>query len=108
MILQPGEVVLIRMAFHQASGSKVRPALAIFDSGDDDFIAAPVTSQLRKSEYDLAFIDWRAADLNVASSVRLHKLAVLEKFDVVRSLGLISAPDHESLYAILCRMFCPR
>lgn len=66
-----GEVVLIRIQFHQATGGKVRPAVVLLDSGDDDFVAAPVTSQARNSEYDLAIQDWRGAGLNVASHIRI-------------------------------------
>ncbi len=93
-MLRIGEVVLIRMDFHQTSGSKIRPALVLLDTGDADFVAAPITSQSRLSEYDLALTDWRFAGLNVASSVRVHKLAVLAKADIVRSLGNISEVDH--------------
>jgi len=39
MTLQTGDVVLIRMRFHQTQGSKVRPALVLLDTGDDDFVA---------------------------------------------------------------------
>lgn len=41
MTLRPGEVVLIRIDFHQASGGKVRPAVVLLDAGDDDFVGAP-------------------------------------------------------------------
>ena len=44
MTLQFGEVVLIRI---QATGAKVRPAVVLLDSGDDDFVAAPIKSQVR-------------------------------------------------------------
>jgi hypothetical protein len=47
MTLRLGEVVLIRMQFHQSSGSKIRPALVLLDTADDDFVAAPITSQAR-------------------------------------------------------------
>ena len=104
-MLQVGEVVLIRMQFHQAPGSKIRPALVCLDTGDDDFVAAPITSQAKVSEYDLAISDWRAAGLNVASSVRVHKLTVLAKSDIVRGLGLIAENDRESLSALLCKIF---
>jgi mRNA interferase MazF len=63
MTLRFGEVVLIRMQFHQAAGAKVRPALVVLDTGDDDFVAAPITSQARHSDYDLAMEDWRTAGL---------------------------------------------
>lgn len=108
MKLQAGEVVLIRMQFHQAPGAKIRPALVVLDSGDDDFIAAPVTSQSRFSDYDLTLADWQSAGLNVPSTVRMHKLAVLAKSDIVRRLGICSAVDRESAVKLLCGMFCPR
>jgi hypothetical protein len=58
------------------------------------------------SEYDLAIEDWRAAGLNVASSVSIHKLTVLAKAEVLQSLGSLSDADRASLIAILCRAFC--
>jgi mRNA interferase MazF len=54
-----GDVVLLRMEFHQTAGGKVRPAIVLLDTGDDDFVAAPVTSRPRLSEYDLPVRDGR-------------------------------------------------
>ena len=71
MTLRLGELVLIRVQFLQGAGGKIRPALIVLDTGDDDFVAAPVTSQSRNSEFDLAIENWRFAGLNVASTVRL-------------------------------------
>src|SRR6266542_4359642 len=97
MTLRFGEVVLIRMQFHQATGAKVRPALVLLDTGDDDFVAAPITSQLRHTDYDLMLGDWREAGLNVASCVRIHKLTVLPKADIVRGLATVFVRDGELL-----------
>ena len=108
MTLQAGDVVLIRTQFHQAQGSTIRCALMLLDTGDDDFVAAPVTSQARASEFDFAILDWRAAGLNVPSSARIHKLTVLPKTYVVRRLGSCADPDHASLLEALCRIFCQR
>ena len=77
MKLRVAEVVLIRMQFHQAPGSKIRPALVLMDSGGEDFVAAPITSQPRASEFDLVVADWKSAGLNVPSMARVHKLTVL-------------------------------
>lgn len=95
------------MRFHQTEGSKVRPALVLLDAGDDDFVAAPITSQLRSSQFDFSLLDWQAAGLNVPSCARVHKLAVLPKPDLVRRLGLCSASDREALHIALCKTFCP-
>lgn len=108
MTLQTGDVVLIRMQFHQVQGSKIRPALVLLDTGDDDFVGAPITSQARSAEFDFSLLDWRAAGLNVSSLARLHKLTVLPKSDVVRKLGSCSASDRDSMHAALCKAFCPK
>jgi hypothetical protein len=64
------------------AGSKVRPALVLLDTGD--FAAAPITSQARHSDYDVTLEDWRTAGLNAMSYVRVHKLNVVAKADIVR------------------------
>jgi mRNA interferase MazF len=87
MTLRPGEVVLIRIDYHQTPGGKIRPAAVLLDSGDDDFVAAPITSHPRRSDFDVAIGHWREAGLNVASTIRIHKLTVLAKDDIVRRLG---------------------
>ena len=69
MTLRPGEMVLIRMKFHEAFGSKIRLAIVVLDAGDDDFVVAPITSQPRLSEQDFVITNWKAAGLNVPSSV---------------------------------------
>jgi hypothetical protein len=96
------------MQFHQTQGSTIRPALVLLDTGDDDFVAAPITSRLRSAEFDFPFLDWRSAGLNVPSSARLHKLTVLPKLDLVRKLGSCSAPDRDVLHASLGKAFCPK
>lgn len=77
MKLRPAEVVLIRMQFLQAQGSKVRPAMVLLDSGDDDFVAAPITSQPKTDDFDLKMTNWSAAGLDVPFTVRVHKLTAL-------------------------------
>lgn len=76
--------------------------------GDDDFVAAPITSRDRQSGYDSAIQEWRTAGLNVASWIRVHKLTVLAKADIVRSLSILEQRDGDSLDAVLCRIFCRR
>ncbi len=105
MRIQFGEVILIRMEFHQATGGKVRPGVAVLDAGDDDFVVAPITSRVRTSEFDLPLQEWRTAGLNVPSFVRLDKLTVLAKADIVRRLGKVADSDREALVQILSRIF---
>jgi PemK-like, MazF-like toxin of type II toxin-antitoxin system len=100
-----GDLVLLRMEFHQTAGGKVRPAVVPLDAGDDDFVAAPITSRQRPSEYDHAIQDWKAAELNVPSFIRVYKLTVLPKSGIARQLGNLAKPDRDALIRILARAF---
>jgi mRNA interferase MazF len=93
------------MEFHQTAGGKVRPAIVLLDTGDDDFVAAPVTSRPKLSEYDLPIQDWKIATLNVPSWIRVHKLTVLPKSGMVRQLGTLTGPDRDALVQLLARAF---
>jgi mRNA-degrading endonuclease toxin of MazEF toxin-antitoxin module len=105
MKLQIGDVILLRMEFHQTEGGKVRPAIVLLDAGDADFVAAPVTSRPRLSEYDLPVEEWKEAGLNVPSFIRIHKLTVLPKNGIVRKLGSLTKSDRDALTRILARAF---
>ena len=105
MTLRPGEVVLIRIDFHQTQGAKVRPAVVLLDSGDDDFVAAPITSSRRVSGFDVPIHQWREAGLNIASTIRVHKLTVLAKDEVVRRLGELSGAGRIALTEVLRHAF---
>ena len=107
MPLHFGDIVLIEVPFHQVQGSKIRPATVVLDSGDEDFVAAPITSRPGAAEFDLVLQDWRNAGLNVPSTVRLHKIAVLSKAIIRRTVGRLAATDLASVHAKLCRAFCP-
>jgi mRNA interferase MazF len=105
MTLRAGEVVLIRIDFHQTPGGKLRPAVVLLDSGDDDFVGAPVTSRLRVSDFDVPIQQWREAGLNAASSIRVHKLTVLAKDEIVRRIGELAGADRTALTEVLRRAF---
>src|SRR5580704_5967690 len=105
MTLRAGEVVLIRISFHQTAGGKVRPAVVLLDSGDDDFVAAPITSRPRSSDFDVPIRQWREAGLNTASTIRVHKLTVLAKDEVVHRVGELAGADRTVLSKVLRRCF---
>jgi mRNA interferase MazF len=105
MTFRPGDVVLIRIDFHQTAGGKVRPAVVLLDSGDDDFVAAPITSSHRVSSFDVPILQWREAGLNTASTIRVHKLTVLAKDEAVRRLGELASADRIALSEVLRRAF---
>lgn len=83
----------------------MRPCVVLLDTADDDFVAAPVTSRLRVSDYDLPIHQWREAGLNVVSVIRVHKLTVLSKDEVVRRIGKLATADRVALTGVLHRAF---
>jgi len=105
MTLRPGEVVLIRIEFHQRSGGKLRPAVVLLDSADEDFVAAPITSRARVTDFDVPIREWREAGLNTPSTIRAHKLTVLAKDEIVRRLGELGLSDQTALREVLRRAF---
>src|SRR5664279_446061 len=105
MTLRSGEVVLIRIEFHQRSGGKLGPAVVLLDSADEDFVAAPIISHRRDSDFDVPIHQWREAGLNTPSTIRVHKLTVLAKDEIVRHLGELAAADRAALAEVLRRSF---
>jgi mRNA interferase MazF len=88
-----GELLLVSFPFADITGAKRRPALVLFDTGDEDIIVARVTSQTVESEFDVELLDWQQAGLLIPSVVRIHKVATLEKRLVERNLGTLTPSD---------------
>ena len=84
-----GDVVLAEFVFTTGINSKVRPAIVIPDAGDDDVLCAIMTSQNRRTPYDVSITQWKAAKLESSSTVRLHKMFAIRKSRVIRKLGRI-------------------
>ncbi len=107
MTLQQGEVVLGRLAFHQGPGVKFRPAVVLLDLGDDDVVVAIVTTKDKQSAFDMPGRDWLAAGLTAPSFLRLHKMNVVPKGDVVKRLGRLSSDDFAEMRTLLGKAFGP-
>jgi mRNA interferase MazF len=102
---QPGDVVLLAFPFSDGGQTKERPALVLLDTGDSDFVAARVTTQLYETPHDVLLTDWKRAGLLAPSVVRLHKVATLAKSRVNRRLGRLEAGDRQKVAALLPRLF---
>ncbi len=76
-----GEIVFVRFPFTDLKGSKRRPGLVLFDTGDADIVVARITSKSPSSE----FLD--------PSCVRVHKLSTLRKNLVERKMGRLTEGD---------------
>lgn len=101
----PGEIVLLTFPFTDAEGAKRRPALVLLDAGDQDIVVARVTSQATQAAFDVRLTDWQQAGLLLPSTVRVHKLATLEKRLVERRLGILTPGDWAGVRATIERLW---
>jgi mRNA interferase MazF len=87
-----GEVFLCQFPFTSGVGSKIRPALVLFDLQQDAVICR-VTSVLRSGPLDVTLHDWQPAGLLKPSVARLDRLVTAEKAIFLRRLGVLSPRD---------------
>ena len=87
-----GEVFICQFPFTSGTGSKIRPALVLFDIQQDAVICR-VTSVSRAGALDVTLNDWQAAGLLKPSVARLDRLVTAEKTIFLRRLGVLSDAD---------------
>jgi mRNA interferase MazF len=102
---QFGEVVLLEYPYTDLAGVKMRPAVVLKDTNDNDLILARATSQPRQTEYDVQIEDWREVGLFKPSVIRVHKLTTIEATLVKRSMGFLSSKDLDNLSTCLKGLF---
>jgi mRNA interferase MazF len=84
-----GDVLLAWLIFSGGQGIKRRPVLVVHDFGDDDLPVVPITSQPARVFSDVVLSEWRSAGLRLTSTVRVEKLATIEKSCVAQKLGAL-------------------
>jgi mRNA interferase MazF len=85
-----GDVVLLKFPFTDNKNYKKRPGLLIKDSEDGDIIVCRITSQSYHTKYDILINDWQNSGLKLPSTLRVHKIATLEKEMVVLVMGKLN------------------
>lgn len=91
-----GDVYICQFPFTSGVGSKVRPALVLFDLHQDAVICR-VTSVLRAGPLDVTLNDWQSAGLLKPSVARLDRIMTAEKTIFLRKLGQLSAADLQTV-----------
>lgn len=100
-----GGVVLVAFPLTDVSGTRRRPGLVLYDSGDEDVMLARITTQQPRHRTDIRLSDWKATGLIVDSVVRLSKVATVKKSLVDRRLRALSAKDRTIVRRVWTRMF---
>ncbi|MGO9022183.1 MAG: type II toxin-antitoxin system PemK/MazF family toxin [Syntrophobacteraceae bacterium] len=97
-----GDIVLIGFPHTDLHGVSKRPAIVMYDSGDQDILVARVTAQLYATDADY---DWHRCGLPAESFVGLGKLATVQKRYVIRQLGALETGEIDELKSKLRKMF---
>lgn len=99
-----GDIVLLRFPFTDSKIYKRRPALIINDFNDGDIIVCRITSQIYDTKNDIFIDNWDKSGLKLASVIRVHKLATLEKDIVENIMGQIDNSTKEKVQSIIIRL----
>jgi mRNA interferase MazF len=99
------DVLLLEYPSSDLRAIKIRPAIVLLDTGDEDLLVAKVTSQPARDPFDVALLDWEEEGLRTESFVRSHKLFTLDKALIVRRLGSLTKSDNELLKKVLQQLW---
>ncbi|MBM4338770.1 MAG: type II toxin-antitoxin system PemK/MazF family toxin [Deltaproteobacteria bacterium] len=100
-----GDIILIGFPHTDLQNVSKRPAIVLFDSGDQDILVARVTTQEYVSEADYKILNWKKGGLLAESYIRLGKQATIEKRYIVRQLGTLESGEIEKLKSILREIY---
>ncbi len=100
-----GDIVLIQFPHTDMRGVSKRPALILYDSGDQDVLVARITSQEQNTKSDFKIHDWQKSGLLDESYIRLGKLATIEKSCITRKLGKLENQEILKIKSIIREMF---
>ena len=93
---ETGDIVSVEFPYSDLQGRKRRPGLVL--SGDDeDLLLARITTRPALGEGEVALADWSGAGLPKPSTVRLTKLATVDRRLVLRRIGRLSPEDGAAL-----------
>lgn len=104
-IYKIGDIVLIGFPHSDLKHIAKRPAVVLYDSGDEDVLVARVTTQEYTSGTDYKVKSWKGCGLMAESYIRFGKQATLEKRLVIRRLGRLEESEIDQIRSILQKMF---
>ena len=105
LVYSQGEVLLAHLVFSSGQGEKRRPVLVVQDFGDADLLVVPVTGHPARGATDVALAQWKEAGLKLSSTVRVEKLATIEKTCVIRKLGALTPAELITVREVLGKVF---
>ena len=95
--MKKGNVVLIKFPFTDLTGSKLRPALVLIESGDDVVVSFITSVLTERFIGDVTLVKNQQNGLKKDSVLRLAKLATLSKSLIAGKLGTFSGEEINSV-----------
>jgi len=92
-----GAVILVALPFTNTLTAKLRTALVLIDTKDQDIIVARITSQVTHKTFTVEIEELEQANLLKLSWVRVDKINTIEKSLVNRQLGTLASQDWEKV-----------
>lgn len=102
---KPGDIVLVGFPHSDLQNVSKRPALVLYDSGDQDILVARITTQEYSTDADYKIVEWKNSGLLAESFLRLGKQATIEKKYVQRKLGALPETEIKAVKAVLKRIY---
>ena len=96
----PGDIVSVEFPYSDLQGRKRRPGL-VLSGDDDDVLLARITTRAAREVGDVNLVEWSEAGLPRPSTVRLGKLATVDRRLVIRCIGRIGATDGSNILGAL-------
>jgi mRNA interferase MazF len=100
-----GDIIFIGFPHSDLVGLTKRPAVVLYDSGDQDVLVARITTQGYNSETDHKISDWEKCGLLAPSTIRLSKQATIEKRFILRTLGKLEPVEISDIKSLLRKIF---
>lgn len=100
-----GDIVLLGFPHTDLQIVSKRPAIVLYDSGDQDVLVARITTQEYTTDADYKVIEWEKSGLLAESFLRLGKQATIEKKYVIRKLGALPESEIKTVKAVLKRIY---
>ncbi len=102
----PGDIILIDLAYSDQSTTKKRPALVLLDEQDEDVVVARITSVYRPdNRYNYQINNLTTTGLHIPSCIRFSKILTVHKNNIIRALGKLDIQDKELANRLLTDIF---
>ena len=98
------DIILIPFPLTDLASQKIRPALQLSNTGDEDIILCAISTK-KHSSYDIKIAPTKANGLKKVSYIRSNKIATIEKRLALAKLGDLDAKSKRSVQAKLKTLF---